>query len=112
MSAGIGRRDESGWPAAREVDRSDDPARKIGMAGDAAVDDGDADPPSGDAELTPDLGRTDLEDTRARREIGPDRRVERDRDDVVVGDVLHVRVARELENLVAGEAGGDAADDR
>ena len=84
VPARIGGRDEArSTPAAREIDRRNDPADKVGVRRDAAVEDRDADAASSDAELPPGVGRSDLQDPRAVREGGAGDRVERREHEVV-----------------------------
>src|SRR5205814_3098874 len=99
-------------PAAREVDRGDDPSGEVGMRRDAAVEDRDADSLTGHAELAPGLWRSDLEDAGARRETRSIQRVECRGHDLIERDVGDIRVVRERQDPTAAEDRGGATDDR
>ena len=66
VPARVGRRNESRpGRTAGEVDRCDDATGEVRVGRDTAVEYRDADAFTGDAELTPNVGRSDLEDARA-----------------------------------------------
>src|SRR5439155_18969892 len=72
----------------------------------------DADAASGDAELAPGVGRSDLQDPRARREGGAGYGVERREHEVVGGDVRDVRVLGEIQNFAPSKPRRGTRDDR
>ena len=93
MSTRIGGCHQSRAGAAtREVDRGDDPSREVRVRRDTAVQDRDSDALTGHPELTPGLGRTNLDDAGARGERRAIQRIERRRDDLVQRHESHVLV--------------------